>query len=197
MHPQLQSIADEFHEATARLDRLVHDTPPDRWSLRVDPARWSVGECVAHLNRTGRAFVPALESGIAAGRAIAGVREMSPAPGPTAVRGPTAAPRYRRDLLGWLLWRTMGPPVRMAVKTPASFVPEGSEPAAAVVAEFRRLQDEQLRLLAAADGLPLSRIRVASPFNETLGYNLYSAFSILPRHQHRHLWQAERARAGR
>jgi hypothetical protein len=23
-------------------------------------------------------------------------------------------------------------------------------------------------------------------------YNLYSCFTILPRHQHRHLWQAER-----
>lgn len=44
-----------------------------------------------------------------------------------------------------------------------------------------------------ADGLPPGCLRIASPFDARLRYNLYSALSILPRHQRRHLWQAERA----
>jgi hypothetical protein len=32
---------------------------------------------------------------------------------------------------------------------------------------------------------------VQSPFNEKVKYNLYSCLTILPPHQHRHLWQAE------
>jgi len=35
-------------------------------------------------------------------------------------------------------------------------------------------------------------VRVTSPFNARVRYNLYACFTILPRHQHRHLWQAER-----
>jgi hypothetical protein len=45
----------------------------------------------------------------------------------------------------------------------------------------------------AADGLPLGSVRITSPFDPRLRYNLYSCLTILPRHQHRHLWQAEQA----
>jgi hypothetical protein len=34
---------------------------------------------------------------------------------------------------------------------------------------------------------------VGSPFSDKLKYSVYSALTILPRHQHRHLLQAERA----
>jgi hypothetical protein len=44
-----------------------------------------------------------------------------------------------------------------------------------------------------AEGLPLHRVKIVSPFNARVRYNLFSALSILPRHQHRHLWQAELA----
>jgi len=47
-----------------------------------------------------------------------------------------------------------------------------------------------------ADGLPVDRIRIASPFDARLKYSLYAALTILPRHQHRHLWQAERVLEG-
>ncbi len=58
-------------------------------------------------------------------------------------------------------------------------------------AQLNRLQAAQITLLQAVDGKPISEIAVASPFAPGKTYNLYSCFSILPRHQHRHLWQAE------
>src|SRR2546425_3571181 len=100
--------------------------------------------------------------------------------------------RYRRDPIGWLLWATMGPPVRVRLKTMARFLPSSLAAPALLVQEFDRLQAAQLDCLAHADGLPLSRVRVTSPFNAHVRYNVYACFSILPRHQHRHLWQAGR-----
>lgn len=178
IHPQLQAIADEFNFATARLHALAHAVPEDRWPVRRDPARWSVGECVAHLNLTGQAYAEILHDTIAA----------QPRP---VVSGPWPW-RYRRDLWGWLLWKSMRPPVRIRVKTIAPFVPESVAPVAQLMAEFEKWQKVQMDLLIAADGLPLNSIRVTSPFNAKVKYNLYSCFSILPAHQHRHLWQAER-----
>jgi hypothetical protein len=61
------------------------------------------------------------------------------------------------------------------------------------MAEFDRLQEEQIAFVRQADGLPLGRVKIISPFNARLRYNLFACFSILPRHQHRHLRQAERA----
>ena len=175
MHPQLQALADEFHFATARLHALVGAVPAERWPVRRDPVRWSVAECVAHLNLTGAAYEGILSEAFS--------------------RFPQAASpftgRYRRDLLGWLLWRTMPPPLKRRYQTVAQFIPESTAPVPQLVADFERLQAMQLGFLAAADGLPLTKVKVTSPFSAKVRYNLYSCFSILPAHQHRHLWQAE------
>ena len=169
MNPQLAAIVDEFHAAQRRLHRLVERIPPTEWPRRTDPHRWSVSECVEHLNLTSRAFVPLIRDAIAEGR-----------------RGGGRAPaRHRRDPLGWLLWRTLGPPVRFRVKTRAPFVPSAYVPPV-----------EQIALTESADGLPLQALRIVSPFAPGVRYNLYSTLSILPRHQERHLWQAEQVHVG-
>jgi DinB superfamily len=176
MSPQLAAVLEELRDARERLHRLRERVPPERWTPRIDPDRWSVAECVEHLNLTSRAYLPVIRGALEEGRRLGGG-----APG-----------RYRRDPVGWLLWRTMGPPVRLRMKTPAAFVPVPTESAEELVAEFDRLQAELIELTGAADGLPLRRLRVTSPFDARASYNLFSALSILPRHQHRHLWQAER-----
>lgn len=179
LHPQLVTILEELRAARARLHRLAAEVPAEQWARRTDPDRWSVAECVEHLNLTGRAYLPLLRGAVDRAREIGG-----PAPR-----------RYRRDPVGWLLWKTMGPPVRFRVRTTAEFVPGAEPDREALIAEFDRLQEEQIRLTEAADGLPLHRVRVRSPFDPRVRYNAYSCFSILPAHQHRHLWQAERALA--
>jgi hypothetical protein len=174
---QIQEIVADFEAARRRLHELARATSDERWATRADPERWSVAECVAHLNLTAEAFLPPMRRALEEARAIGG-----PAPA-----------RYRRDPLGWLLWKIMPPPARVArVKTSAAFVPTGALGREALVAEFDRLQGEQVALAAAADGLPLGRVFIASPFDARARYNLFSCLSILPRHQHRHLWQAER-----
>lgn len=175
MNSQLQDIADELGEATARLQRLREAVPEERWQNRSDPSRWSVSECIEHLNLTSAAFVPLLEAGLASAR-----------------REPPGSRRYRRGFLGWVLWKMTGPDSRGRVQTAPSFVPATSPPAAEVIATFERWQATLQRLLAAADGLPIDKVHMTSPFNARMRYNIYAGFSAIPRHQHRHLQQAER-----
>lgn len=177
MQPQLQEVIEDFGAALERLHQLARDVPSEAWPRRPEPSRWSVGECVAHLNLTAKAFLPPLRDALERGRRMGG-----PAP-----------ERYRRDPIGWLLWRSQAPPVRMRVKTTPPFVPAGDQPPAELIREFERLQEEQVACVRKADGLPLGRLRIGSPFDPRVKYNLFSALTILPRHQHRHLWQAEQA----
>lgn len=175
MHPQLQAVTDEFTSAQDRLHALAASVPETWWSRRAEAAAWSVGECVAHLNLTAAAYLPLVRRGLEEARQIGG----------------TAPARFRRDPVGWMLWRMTGPPVRYRVRTTAPFIPAGAEPRARTVETFDRLQAEQLGCVADADGLPLGTVRITSPFDSRIRYTLYSCFTILPRHQHRHLWQAE------
>jgi len=175
LHQQLNAIADEFATAQMRLHQLMEVVPAAKWTERPAPERWSIADCVQHLNLTAEAFRGPITAALDAGLAQ-----------------PRSPPqRYRRDVIGWLLWRTMGPPVRFRVKTHPSFVPATTATAAELVAEFDRRQDEQLGWVWAANGLPLGQLMIQSPFNPKIRYNLYACLSILPRHQHRHLWQAE------
>ncbi len=182
MHPQLTSILNQFDAVQARLHRLADKLAETRWAERADPARWSVAECVAHLNLTGRAYLPLLREVL---EEASGRDEPPPA-------------RYRRDPMGWMLSLAMGPVRRIgrfrlgAVRTTPEFVPEGGLPKAQLIKEFDRLQREQTAIVREADGRPINRVWVTSPFDQRLRYNLYSTFVILPKHQLRHVVQAER-----
>ncbi len=181
MHPQLAAIADEFRSAQGRLHRLRDTLPAERWSERPDPRRWSVAECVTHLNITSEKFRPGVEAALAQGRAAG---------------GPPWSGTYRRDPVGWFLWKMLPPPARIRFPTRPDFIPQATATAAELVTTFDRLQEEQLSWVGRADGLPLGELRVKSPFDPSsrITYNLFACLSILPVHQHRHLWQAERVR---
>jgi hypothetical protein len=162
MHAQLAAVVADFERARTRLHALAAALPPDRWARRADPDRWSVAECVAHLNVTSRAYVPLVRAALDEARSLGG-----PAPA-----------RYRRDPVGWLIGHAAGPLRRVGgrvigrARTPAAFVPHGELPRDAVLREFDALQDEQVALTRAAEGLPLGRVRVASPFDARVRYNL-------------------------
>jgi hypothetical protein len=181
MHPQLEAIGRELESATVRADVLAERWSEQDWKKRPSEGEWSAVECLAHLNLTSRSYLPLLDEALdRAGKQKGGM------PG-----------RVRRDLIGWLIWKSVRPEAKMKAKTSPQFVPHADEPVARVQADFDELQAALLERLRAADGLPLHRIKVASPFSDRVRYSLFSGFSILAAHEHRHLDQAERALAAR
>ena len=82
--------------------------------------------------------------------------------------------------------------IRDSVKTTAAFVPTGAEPRETLLADFKRYQLDLLGMAQEGDGLPLGEVFITSPFGGRIRYNCYSTFVIVPRHQERHLDQAER-----
>ena len=173
--PQLTRIAAELTEARGRAHAVADPLDQDGWARRPAPGEWSVGECVIHLNLTSRAFLPHIEDAITRGREQ---RLLG--------RGP-----YRRDFVGWLLSHVIEPPVPLRTKTTAPFAPEGSEPKADVMGAFDMFQGQLIDRLGEANGLDLGRLRIVSPFDPRIKYNLYSCLRIIPAHQRLHLKQAE------
>ena len=177
MDAQLNAIVQDLQAVEQRLRQLYDWLPRETWSMPPAPGRWSPAECVAHLNLTSRAMLPLLHDGLRkAGR--------SPI-------GPPA--RYRRDIIGWLIWKLIAPANRLRTRTIEAFVPAGDESHKDAMAEFCRLQSEVTACVRAADGLPIDRVTMRSPFDGRVRCNLYAALTLIPRHQQRHALQAERA----
>jgi hypothetical protein len=175
---ELGQIKQELLDARERARRLSEGLTETLWATTPGPGRWSIAECLIHLNTTSERFIPIIDDAIREGREL-GMRATAPP---------------RRDLMGWLLATWLEPPYRMRTRTTAPFVPARIEPMADVLERFDYLQGELLVRMDRSRGLPLERLRVVSPFNARVKYNLYSAFRLLPVHQRRHLWQAEQVR---
>ncbi len=183
MRRELTEIVSDLEHAQARLEKLAENLQDDLWGKRSDPTRWSAAECVAHLNLTSQAYLPLIRKAIEEARQL-----------PRPRRGP-----YRRDFLGWMFATMTGPlpsvgKIRIGrVKTTPKFVPTGNHPKQQALAQFKRDQDDLIAMVREGDGLALDQVLIRSPFGGKIRYNCYSAFTILPRHQERHLDQAERA----
>ncbi len=174
--PQLDRITVELAEARRRAHETTAPLTPEQWRTRPARDQWSVAECLIHLNLTSRAFLPRIRDAINRGRDL-GLRSTGP---------------YRRDVVGWFVYWLTEPPVRLRIKTTAPFVPTGVEPRDRVLATFDTLQEQLVTCVSEADGLDLGRLRIISPFDSRLKYNLYSCLRLIPAHQRHHLAQAER-----
>jgi DinB superfamily len=173
----LESVETELDEATARAWQLVKSTDPRLFTVRPKPVSWSAAECLSHLSISTDMFLPVLQ------QAIREARE----------KGLTSDRKPSMDLIGRTLRWFLEPPIRSRVKTAAPLVPRSVRAKAEAFGEFSSLQSKLIDLLHAAEGLDLRKLKIVSPFDKRVKYNLYSAFRIIAAHQRRHLWQAEQA----
>lgn len=176
---KLRLWARRFDENRERFEALVADLTDEQASWQPAAGKWSVGECIAHLNVTGVKYQPLMTDAIARGRQ----------------RGLTGtAPYQGRTLAGRLLLFILDPDKRRRAKAPGGFQPAAgpSLDFPSLVEEFRSVQEGWTRLLDDADGLALGRIVFASPVSRLVRVNLAEAFEINTLHEARHLGQAER-----
>lgn len=176
-HPQLAEIIRQLDEASELARQLAEKLDDNQLRQRPRPDKWSVAECLVHLSLSSEAELVVIDG------ALAGANEEASPPGV----------KYEMDWLGSFLKWTLEPPPMFwsKIKTTAEFQPMNIEPVERALPDFLGLQ-EQLKLrVERANGLPLDRIKVASPFNSRIRYNLLSCFHLLLAHERRHLWQAQ------
>lgn len=182
-HIQLDALAEASADVSRRFAALDARVTEERWHRRPAKGEWSVAECIAHLNLTSAAMLPRLRAAFDEARQLP----------------PLGDRPYRGAAFGRMLAAMVGPVPRLLglrlgrTKTVAAFVPGSDLPRTSVVNEFRRWQGEWLALIWRAEGLPLDRVRVESPFVSGARYDAYSALWIVLRHELRHIAQAEHA----
>ena len=156
--------------------QLVSGRTRDQLTRRPDPSKWSIAECLAHLNLTA----DVVQSKIAA--AIEQGRKMN-----MTGTGPFSPGGFGR-LLIWIA----EPPPKFRMRAPKKIAPAiaHADPAQ-IVADFMKFQDGWEKLIRDCDGLDQNRIKVASLFPGVPRLRLAAPIPWMMAHQRRHLWQAE------
>jgi len=176
--PNLDAFRRQFEQISADADALAGTLTHDQFNWRPAEGRWSIAQCIEHLNVTARLYLPTLDEGIdeAIRRGLYG-------------EGPFTYSLLTRALLG-----LVEPPPRIRLKTPKAFLPPPERGRQETLAAFRAYQIQYVDRLRQANGLDLSRARVAHPGSRLVRLALGTGFAIVCAHERRHLWQAGHVR---
>ena len=176
----MEALISQLQDIRSRARELVKGLSPEQLTQRPDPAKWSIAECLAHLNNTARGYFPSIDAAIQRGRAENTLGQGPFKPGP----------------LGSLLKWIAEPPPKFRIRAPKSILPLANigNPNR-VVAEFMQVQDEWERLLKAMNGLNLKKIKCVTPLATLPKLRLAAPIPWMLAHERRHLLQAEKVRA--
>ena len=178
LQPQLLELRDQLKVASAAATELVEGLSYEQMKQRPRLGAWSVAECLVHLNLTSTAYLPILTVAIE-NAYLDRIHGQGP---------------FRMDYKGRILKWMCEQHGRFKVTTSPEFRPTAVEPVESVLKEFLTLQDYLAESLQRANGIAIDRLRVVSPFDSRVKYNVFSRFQILAAHQRRHLWQANESR---
>lgn len=174
--PEIEHFRKQFERLSADADALVSPLSDEQFNWHPSPGAWSIAQCVDHLNVTARMYLPMLDAGIADA-----IRRGLYAPGP-----------FQYNWFNRMVAGSMEPPYRLKTKSPKAFQPPPSRPRQDVMAAFRAYQVQFIDRLRQANGLDLTRARVASPVLTWWRMPLGTGLAFTAAHERRHLWQARR-----
>ena len=180
MDAELQGYLKQIEQIKADARALVAGLSEEQLGRRPAPGRWSIIECLAHLNTSVRVTLPVFDGAIAEARQ----------------RGLTGSGPFRYGWFARQIVRSMEPPPRWRMRTKAFLAPGDHPSPTGTLTDFFVVRDELAARLRQADGLDLKRARIRSPVARWLRMPLGAYFAFIITHERRHLWQARQVRDG-
>ena len=168
-------VSQELKNARLRAQALVSGLTPAQLAKRPHPSKWSIAECIVHLNMTAALMQRLMEKAIARGK-----RDNTVGAGPFDIGA-------RGRLLVWFA----EPPPKIRLPAPRNIRPPArTDDPLKLLPQFLKVQDEWERLTRESAGLDQARLKIA-PLFSPMRARLAAAVPWMLAHQRRHLLQAE------
>lgn len=175
MNLDIDRCVQDLQEARRRAQSLVSDLPPGQLTKQPEPGKWSIAECLLHLNTTADVVQSLMEKAIAQGK-----RDNTFGRGPFGIG-------FKGRLLVWIA----EPPPKFRIRAPRSVRPPSQiENPLKLLPDFLKAQDGWERLVRESAGLDLGKIMVGPRFS-AFRARLAAIWPWMMAHQRRHLLQAE------
>lgn len=170
---QIEAIKTEGHTVCAGLSE-------SQFNWRPGAGRWSIAECLVHLNVAVTRTLPAFDRAIEQGRA----------------KGLMGQGPFRYGWFANWMARSMEPPPKWRMKTFPIFdvPPQATHSLTRVLPEFVVVRDQLAERVRRAEGLDLRRVKTVSPVTRLLRLPLGAYFAFVIAHERRHVWQARQVR---
>ncbi len=187
MPAPLRATADFFDELTNALlvlrvkaQQRFRPLAADVLNRRPGVGRWTVGQCLEHLNIVGGYFLPEIR------------KRLKQAQG----RGSQPAAAVKSGFVGSRMIAAMRRPAgEKALTSPDRYAPTGTRLPRTVSEVFSRQLDELLSLVLLARQVNANAVRIPNPIIPLLYLRLTDQLELLVVHIQRHIIQAEAALA--
>jgi len=167
--------ARDIKDVRLRAQALVRGLTPQQLIKRPHPAKWSIAECIAHLNATAAVMQSLMEKAIARGKRD---KILGAAPFDIGAKG---------RLLVWFA----EPPPKIRIPAPRKIRPPARiDDPLKLLPDFLKAQDEWERLMRDSEGLDQAKLKLG-PLTSPFRARLCAAIPWMMAHQRRHLLQAE------
>ncbi len=175
----LTTCIQRYLEADERVRSMVGGLSATQANWKPGPKKWSVNQCLEHLNKGAGLYVdkmgPLIEGALADGKVGGEPYGNGPLGGRLTIK------YLRKD------------PSKNRFPAPGVFKPAASDyDKDQQFARFLEVTAALRQLAEQADGLALGKIRFGSPVSFLIRFNLAQAFELHAVHHHRHLDQVER-----
>lgn len=165
----------QYQDLIDRMQQVFRGVDEDLATQRPIPGRWSMAECIAHLNITGEPYLESLG-------ALMDEAERRDFP---------RRHRHGQGFIARWITQTLEPPYRLRVKTFTRFEPQAGAGVEQTLTMFEKQQQHFLALIDRMERQGVPRRRVSSPVQPLLRLYADDWLRFLAAHARRHLWQAE------
>lgn len=178
-----RATSDFFDELTDELLRLrvmaqqrFRPLSPEVLNRRPGPGRWSVGQCLEHLNIVGGHYLPELRARIKRAQS----------------KGSKPAATVKSGFMGRRLTEAMRTPAaERPLTSPERYAPTGNRLPRTVTEVFSRQLDELMSIVLMARQVNANAVRIPNPLFTLLRLRLTDQLEFLVVHLRRHVAQAE------
>ena len=146
-----------------------------QFNWKPHPDSWSVGECLSHLVNSNNLYLNKIENILNS--------------------FPTGSEKnftYKQSFMGKLITKGVNPANVRKAKTFKVFFPDKSEVQKNIIYEYVKSSEKLIELVGKMRHLDLKKIKLSSPVNVLIRLNLGDPLIIIPKHDERHINQAER-----
>jgi hypothetical protein len=183
MSEDLAILIVEMDSNASHLESITAGLSREQFNWRPEAGRWSIGECVSHLNIVNAGDIAPIGAAIESGRA----------------RGLTGEGPFQYGFLAKKFIAGMYLPVKKKFKAPKTYVPPNDSDPKGAIAEYARVAAELRKLAVSANGLNLARVKTEMPalpaaLRPFVKMALGARLTLITTHDRRHLWQAEQVR---
>lgn len=146
-----------------------------QFNWKSNPESWSSGECISHLVNSNSLYLTKIENIL--NSVPAGYEKDFP---------------YKQSFFGKLIAKGVDPAYVRKSKTFKVFFPVTSEIHKDIIDDYVKSSKKFIELAGRMRNLDVRRIKLNSPVNKLIRLNLGDPLIIIPKHDERHLNQAEK-----